>query len=96
MVLKEKEIYNKLIEESFEKISNLDKKVDTNKLVFKISNLDKKVDTNKLAFKYKGKTTSEDFSNFDNTLDLIDKIRDGKISLNEAKDKQDEDQNWEK
>ena len=35
IVLKEKEIYNKLTEESFEKINNLDKKVDTNKLVFK-------------------------------------------------------------
>ena len=28
IVLKEKEIYNKLTEESFEKINNLDKKVD--------------------------------------------------------------------
>ena len=34
IVLKEKEIYNKLTEESFEKINNLDKKVN-NKLVFK-------------------------------------------------------------
>ena len=35
IVLKEKEIYDKLTEESFEKINTLDKKVDTNKLVFK-------------------------------------------------------------
>ena len=35
IVLKEKEIYNKFTEESFEKINNLDKMVDTNKLVFK-------------------------------------------------------------
>ena len=35
IVLKEKEIYNKLIEESFDKINDLDKKFDTNKLVFK-------------------------------------------------------------
>ena len=35
MVLKENEIDNKLTEESFEKINNLDKKFDTNKLVFK-------------------------------------------------------------
>ena len=35
IVLKEKEIYDKLAEESFEKINTLDKKVDTNKLVFK-------------------------------------------------------------
>ena len=30
----------------------------------------------------------EDFSKFDNALDLINKIRDGEISLNEAKDDQ--------
>ena len=35
IVLKEKEIYNKLSEQSFDKINDLDKKVDTNKLVFK-------------------------------------------------------------
>ena len=48
IVLKEKEIYNKLTEESFEKINNLDEKVDTNKLVFKS----------------KGKTAGHDFSKF--------------------------------
>ena len=31
MVLKEKEIYNKVIEENFDKINNLDKSVDTSK-----------------------------------------------------------------
>ena len=46
IVLKEKGIYNKLTKESFEKINNLDKSVDTNKLVFK----------------YKGNTADEDFS----------------------------------
>ena len=69
---KEKEIYNKLTEESFEKIRNLDKKVDTNKLVFK----------------YKGNTPDEDFSKFNNALNLINKIRDGEISFSEAKDEQ--------
>ena len=54
MVLREKEIYNKLTEESFEKINNLDKKVDTNKLVFK----------------YNGMTADADFSEFDNGLVL--------------------------
>ena len=34
MVLKEKEIYNKLTEESYEKIKNLEKKVN-NRLLFK-------------------------------------------------------------
>ena len=54
MVLKDKEIYNKLTKESFEKINNLDKNVDTNKLVFK----------------YKGNTADADFSEFDNALSL--------------------------
>ena len=71
LALKEKEIYNKLTEESFEKINNLDKKVN-----------------NKLLFKYKGNTANEDFSGFDNAFDLISKIRDREISLNEAKDEQ--------
>ena len=72
IVLKQKEIYNKLTEESFEKKNNLDKKVDTNLLVFQ----------------YNGKTADENFSKFDNALSLIGKIRDGEISLNEAKDEQ--------
>ena len=71
IVLKEKEIYNKLTEESFEKINNLDKKVN-----------------DKLVFQYKGNTADEDFRKFDNAFDLINKIRDGEISLNEAKDEQ--------
>ena len=54
IVLKEKEIYNKLTEE-------------------------KKVDTDKLLFKYKGNTADQDFSRFDNALDLIDKIKKGEI-----------------
>ena len=49
-VLKVKNIYNKLTEENFEKINNLNKKVDT-----------------------KGNTADQDFSKFDNALDLIDK-----------------------
>ena len=72
MVLEEKEINNKLTEESFEKINDLGKKVDTNKLVFR----------------YKGKTPGEDFSKFNNALDLASKIRNGKISLIKAIDEQ--------
>ena len=71
-VLKEKEINNKLTEESFEKINNLDKMVDIDELVFK----------------YKGNTPDEDFSKFDDALDLINEIRDAEIILNEAKDDQ--------
>ena len=72
IVLKEKNIYNKLTEKSFEKINNLDKKADIDKLVFK----------------NKGNTPDEDFSKFDNVLYLINKIKDVEISLNEAKGEQ--------
>ena len=41
-----------------------------------------------MVFKYKGNTPDEDFTKFDNALDLINKIRDGEISLNEAKTEQ--------
>ena len=71
-ILKEKEIYNNLTEESFEKINNLDKRVDIDKLVMK----------------YKGNTPDEEFSKSDNALDFISKIRAGEISLSEAKDEQ--------
>ena len=68
IVLKEKEIYNKLTEKSFEKIN--------------------RVDTNKLVFKYKGNTTGEGFSKFDNAFYLINEIRDEEICVNEAKEEQ--------
>ena len=58
--LKEKEICNKLTKESFEKINNLHKRVDINKI----------------RFRYKGNTADEEYSKFDNALDLISKIRD--------------------
>ena len=74
IVLKEKNLYNKLTEESFENINKLDKMVDTGE--------------GKLVFKYKGRTNDEDFSKFGNAFIRIDKIRDGEISLNEAKDDQ--------
>ena len=72
IVLKGKEIYNELTEESFESINNLDKRVDTNKLIFK----------------YTGNTADIDFSKFDNAPVLKDKLRNSKFSLNEIKDDQ--------
>ena len=50
IVLKEKEIYNKLTDESFKNINNIDKNVDT--------------DIDQLVFKYKGNTPDEDFSKY--------------------------------
>ena len=68
MVLKEKEIYNELTDESREKIYKLDNKFDPYKLVFK----------------YKGNKANADFSNFDDAYDLIEKIKNEELSLNEA------------
>ena len=44
----------------------------------KITDLDKKVNSNDLIYRYKGNTTDVKFDEFDNALDIIDKIRDGK------------------
>ena len=43
-----------------------------------ITNLDKKSDD--LLYKYKGNTVDAKFNEFDNAFNLLDKIRDGKIS----------------
>ena len=53
-----------------------------------MNNLEKRVDIDKLVFKYKADTSDANFSKFDNALDLINKIRDGEITLNEAKNEQ--------
>ena len=45
----------------------------------------KKVNYDDLKFKYKGKTAKAEFDKFDNAFTLLDKIRDGKISLTDAK-----------
>ena len=42
----------------------------------------------KLIFKYNGKTPDENFNKFGNVLVLINKIRNGGISLNDAIDEQ--------
>ena len=39
-------------------------------------------------YKYKGPTADEKFNEFDNALNLIDKIREGEISLVNAKNDQ--------
>ena len=41
-----------------------------------------------MVYRYKGKTSDEKFDKYDNTLDLIDKIKNGKISLTNAKNDQ--------
>ena len=50
--------------------------------------LDKKVNHENLIYKYKGKISDKKFDEYDNALDLIDKIKNGKITLTNAKNDQ--------
>ena len=49
---------------------------------------DEKVDSNNLIYRQKGNTAAEKFHEFDNPFNLLDKIREGKIKLADAKDDQ--------
>ena len=67
-VSKQKEIFNELVDERPKKIINLNKKVDKNDLIYR----------------YKKSTAPNlDFNEFDNALDIIDEIRDGKVKVKE-------------
>ena len=69
---KQKEIFNVLVDERLEKITDLDKKVNSDDLIYR----------------YKGNTPDLNFDEFDNAFDIIDKIRDGKINLSDVKNNQ--------
>ena len=71
-ISKQKEIFNELVDERVEKITDLDKKVNSDDLIYR----------------YKGNIADAKFDKFDNALDIIDKIRDGKIDLADVKDNQ--------
>ena len=49
-----------------------------------ITELDKKVNVDDLVYRYKGKTLDEKFDKYDNALNLIDKIKNVEIKLAEA------------
>ena len=72
LISKQKEIFNKLVDERLEKITDLDKKVNSDDLIYR----------------YKGNTADVKFNEFDNAFDIIDKIRDGKIDLADVKNNQ--------
>ena len=61
-ISKQKEIFNKLVDEKLEKITDLDKKVNRDDLIYR----------------YKGRLADTKFDEFDNALGIINKIRDGK------------------
>ena len=73
----QKEIFNKLVDKRLEEITNLDKKVNPNDLIYR----------------YKGFTADTKFNEFDNAFRLLDKIRDGKISLADVKNDQEKTKN---
>ena len=50
-----------------------------------ITKLDKNVNRDNLIYRYKGSTVDEKFNKFDNAFSLLDKIKDDKISLADAK-----------
>ena len=61
-ISKQKEIFNKLVDEKLEKITDLDEKVNNDDLIYR----------------YKGKFADTKFDEFDNALGIINKIRDSK------------------
>ena len=69
LISKQKEIFNELVDERLKEITELDKKVNYDDLIYK----------------YKSNTKDIEFNQFDNTFSLLNKIRDGKISLTNAK-----------
>ena len=69
LISKQKEIFNELVDERLKEITELDKKVNYDDLIYK----------------YKSNTKDVEFNQFGNTFSLLNKIRDGKISLTNAK-----------
>ena len=53
-----------------------------------MTDLDKKVNSDNLIYRYKGNNLDLNFDEFDNAFDIIDKIRDCKIDLADAKNSQ--------
>ena len=72
MISKQEEIFNKLVDERLEEIVDLDKKVNSDNLIYR----------------YKGNTADAKFDKFDNALHIISKIRNGEISLADVKNNQ--------
>ena len=71
-ISKQKEIFNELVDERLEKITDLDKKVNSDDLIYR----------------YKGNTADLKFDKFDNALNIINKIRNGETNLGDVKNNQ--------
>ena len=72
MISKQKEIFNELVDERREKITDLYKKVNSDNL----------------NYRYKGKTADAKFHKFDNALNIVSKMQNGEISLADVKNNQ--------
>ena len=71
-ISKQKEIFNKLVDERSEKITDLDKKINSDDLIYR----------------YKGNTADVKFDEFDNALKVINKIQNGETELAGVKNNQ--------
>ena len=69
MISKQKDIFNKLADERIKEITELHGKVGPNNLIYR----------------YKGNTADAKFDEFDNAFNLLDKIRECKTKLADAK-----------
>ena len=72
LISKQKEIFDKPADERLEEITDLDEKVDSNDLIYR----------------YKGRNTDAKFDKYDNSLQILDKMRNGEISLANVKNNQ--------
>ena len=54
----------------------------------KITDLSKKVNSDDLIYRYKGNTADLKFDKFDNALNIINKIKNGEISLEDVEKNQ--------
>ena len=71
-ISRQKEIFNKLIDERLEKITDLDETVNRDDLIYRC----------------KGKVADKKFDEFDNALDIISKTQEGKKDLADVKNSQ--------
>ena len=69
LISKQKEIFNKTVDERLDEITKLHKKVNLDDLIYR----------------YKGKTSDGNFDRYNNALNIIDKMKNGKIKLADLK-----------
>ena len=77
-ISKQKEIFNKLVDERREKTTDLNKEVNSDDL----------------KYRYKGNTANVKFDEFDNALNIINKIQNGEIELKDIKNNQEKSKTY--